>query len=72
VKKWGKTVVDIKLSATSFRSVSWSFLEMSIAPKRDGDPGIGGGVYNLGTVTVDALTFIKFNHASTSHDNIFG
>ena len=35
-----------------------------------GAPGIGGGVYTLGTFTYDAQTLILFNHASTSHDNI--
>jgi hypothetical protein len=43
-----------------------------ILNRADGDPGIGGGVYNLGTFTFDVLSFIKFNEASTSHDNIFG
>jgi hypothetical protein len=33
--------------------------------------GIGGGVYDLGTVAFDALTVIKRNHASTSHDDIY-
>ena len=32
--------------------------------------GIGGGVYYLGTFTFDSLTFILFNSASTSGDNI--
>lgn len=36
----------------------------------DGGPGIGGGIYSLGTFTFDANTFIVFNHASTSGDNI--
>jgi hypothetical protein len=31
---------------------------------------VGGGVYNLGTFTHDALTVIQFNHASTSGDNL--
>jgi hypothetical protein len=35
----------------------------------DGTPGIGGGVYTVGTFT-DALTVIMFNFASTSGDNI--
>ena len=34
-------------------------------------PGIGGGVYNLGTFLSDLATVIARNHASTSHDNIF-
>ena len=36
----------------------------------DGSPGIGGGIYTLGTFTFDAFTVILFNHASTSGDNI--
>ena len=35
----------------------------------DGSPGIGGGVYTLGTFT-DLFTLIVGNHASTSGDNI--
>ena len=34
--------------------------------------GVGGGVYNLGTFLVDALTLIRHNHASTSNDDRFG
>jgi hypothetical protein len=34
--------------------------------------GVGGGVYNLGTFLVDALTVIRYNHASTSNDACFG
>jgi hypothetical protein len=37
----------------------------------DGD-GVGGGIYNLGELDFDALTVISKNHASTSHDDIFG
>ena len=33
--------------------------------------GVGGGVYNLGSFTFDALTKIKKNDASTSNDDIF-
>jgi hypothetical protein len=36
----------------------------------NGSPGIGGGVYNLGAFTFDALTAIADNQASTSGDNI--
>jgi hypothetical protein len=36
----------------------------------NGKPGIGGGVYNLGTFNFDVLTIIAFNHASTSGDNV--
>ena len=35
----------------------------------NGSPGIGGGVYTLGTFT-DPFTLIEDNHASTSGDNI--
>jgi hypothetical protein len=35
-----------------------------------GSPGIGGGVYNLGKFTFDALTVITGNKASTSGDDI--
>lgn len=37
--------------------------------------GIGGGIYNVGTVTVDYGTShfgIHGNFASTSHPNVFG
>jgi hypothetical protein len=36
----------------------------------NGSPGIGGGIYNLGKFSFDALTVIKDNHASTSGDDI--
>jgi hypothetical protein len=36
----------------------------------NGSPGIGGGVYNLGTFTFDVFTVITKNHASTSGDDI--
>jgi hypothetical protein len=36
----------------------------------NGSPGIGGGVYNLGAFTFDALTVIAGNHASTSGDDL--
>jgi hypothetical protein len=32
--------------------------------------GSGGGVYNLGAFSPDVLTLIKYNHASTSNDNV--
>jgi hypothetical protein len=35
-----------------------------------GAVGIGGGVYTLGTFTYDSQTFIIFNFATTSGDNI--
>ena len=37
----------------------------------NGSPGVGGGVYNLGTFSFDALTDISANHASTSNVDIF-
>jgi hypothetical protein len=33
---------------------------------------VGGGVYNLGTFDLDAVSIIALNHASTSNDNDFG
>jgi fibronectin-binding autotransporter adhesin len=36
----------------------------------NGSPGIGGGIYTVGTFTYDSLTVIKNNHASTSGNNI--
>jgi hypothetical protein len=36
----------------------------------NGSPGIGGGIYTLGTFSEDASTVITDNHASTSDDNI--
>jgi hypothetical protein len=34
--------------------------------------GVGGGVYNLGTILFDPATLIASNHASTSNDDGFG
>jgi hypothetical protein len=34
--------------------------------------GIGGGVYNLGTLFLDEETDIRHNEASTSDDDVFG
>jgi hypothetical protein len=36
-----------------------------------GSPGVGGGVYDLGTFIFDKKTVITGNRASTSNDNIF-
>jgi predicted outer membrane repeat protein len=36
----------------------------------NGSPGIGGGIYTVGTFIVDPFTIITDNHASTSGDNI--
>jgi hypothetical protein len=36
----------------------------------DGE-GVGGGLYNVGTLTVDPATVITGNHASTSHDDVY-
>jgi hypothetical protein len=33
---------------------------------------VGGGVYNLGTFDLDAVSLIADNHASTSNDDVFG
>jgi hypothetical protein len=33
--------------------------------------GVGGGLYNPGTVAVDPATVISKNHASTSNDNVY-
>jgi hypothetical protein len=38
--------------------------------KADGNPGTGGGVFNLGSFS-DPGSLIIFNHASTSNDNTF-
>ena len=35
-----------------------------------GTPGLGGGIYNVGTFSFDSLTVIKHNHASTGGDNV--
>jgi hypothetical protein len=34
--------------------------------------GIGGGIYDLGVFSLDTLTVVVGNHASTSSDNKFG
>jgi hypothetical protein len=33
---------------------------------------VGGGVFNLGTFFLDAVSIILGNDASTSNDNVFG
>lgn len=53
--------------ATSSLALTGSVVTLNQA---DGSPGIGGGIYTLGTFTFDASTVIRFNHASTSGDNI--
>jgi hypothetical protein len=52
--------------ATSTLTLTKSLVTLNRA---DGSPGIGGGVYNLGTFT-DPLTLIVGNHASTSGNDI--
>ena len=52
--------------ATSTLALTKSLVTLNLA---EGATGIGGGVYNLGTFTFDE-TVIRFNHASTSGDNI--
>jgi hypothetical protein len=42
------------------------------ANRASGGTGIGGGVYNAGSFSVDKRTKIRGNKASTSHDNVFG
>ena len=44
---------------------------LNLGPSRN-QRRIGGGIYNLGTFFLDALTIVRFNHASTSNDDIFG
>jgi hypothetical protein len=63
--------------ATSSLTLQTSSVTKNDADGGDGDhggangEGIGGGVYNLGTLDVDALTVIFENHASTNHDDLF-
>ena len=52
---------------TSSLSFSTSHVTRNIAA---GSPGIGGGVYNLGTFSFDSKTMITGNLASTSGNNI--
>jgi hypothetical protein len=53
--------------ATSSLALEDALVILNVAA---GAPGIGGGVYTLGTFSYDAQTLILFNHASTSGDNI--
>ena len=52
--------------ATSSLSLTKCLVTLNRA---DGSPGIGGGVYTLGTFA-DILTLIVGNHASTSGDDV--
>jgi hypothetical protein len=54
--------------ATSSLALTHSLVTKNAA---NGSPGEGGGVYNLGTLTVDIFTIIEHNHASTSNDDVF-
>lgn len=51
------------------RTSSLALTKIVTLNEADGAPGIGGGVYTLGTFT-DLFTLIVGNHASTSGDNI--
>jgi hypothetical protein len=53
--------------ATSSLALTASMVTLNQA---DGTPGVGGGIYTLGTFTYDGSTIILFNHASTSGDNV--
>jgi hypothetical protein len=53
--------------ATSSLSLTSCLVTLNAA---NGSPGIGGGVYTLGTFSKDAMTFIIGNFASTSGNNI--
>jgi hypothetical protein len=53
--------------ASSTLALAKSLVTLNLAR---GAQGIGGGIYNLGTLDVDALTFILLNLASTSGNNI--
>ncbi len=65
----------IYLAGGGSASLTNSIITLNAALDGDGKAGadgagIGGGVYTLGTFTLDAATFINFNFASTSGDNI--
>jgi hypothetical protein len=53
--------------ATSTLALTVSLVTLNQAA---GSPGIGGGIFTLGTFTFDAFTIILFNYASTSGDYI--
>ena len=57
--------------ATSTLTIQNSTVTGNHANAGDDGEGIGGGVYNLGTLNMIA-TFLKHNHATTSHDDLFG
>jgi hypothetical protein len=53
--------------ATSTLALTVSLVTLNQAA---GSPGIGGGIFTLGTFTFDAFTIILFNYASASGDYI--
>lgn len=53
--------------ATSALSFSASHVTRNIAA---GSPGVGGGIYNIGTFSFDSKTAVTGNRASTSGNNI--
>jgi hypothetical protein len=55
--------------ATSTLTLQDSIVIFNLAAGGPGGQGIGGGIYNLGTLSMLA-TILKYNHATTSNDNI--
>ncbi len=53
--------------ATSSLALTTSWVTQNQA---NGTPGIGGGIYTIGTFSVNSFTVIEDNHASTSGNNI--
>ena len=53
--------------ATSSLALTTSWVTQNQA---NGTPGIGGGIYTIGTFSVHSFTVIEDNHASTSGNNI--
>jgi hypothetical protein len=67
----------VYVGATSGATVQGSLIAFNVAQggaKGHGGSagqGIGGGIYNAGSLSVDLLTLIAFNCASTSNDDVF-
>lgn len=62
--------------ASSTLAVARSAIVFNKARGGDGNggtdgAGIGGGVYNLGALSLDSCTVIRWNHASTSNDDVY-